>query len=129
MFEGRKFLRAGAWRAWENADLQSFTPVRFTPPKLMGYQGRAIVIDPDVFAVGDVNELFERDMEGKAILARPRPGHVNARQLSLSRIILATSLKAGIFLPQKAFHWPGVFRVSGRVASSLAILGPAVPSP
>ena len=128
-FEGRKFLRAGTWRAWENADLQSFTPVRFTPPKLMGYQGRAIVIDPDVFAVGDVNELFRRDMEGKAILARPRPGHVNARQLSLSRIILATSLKAGIFLPQKAFHWPGVFRVSGRVVSSLAILGPAVPSP
>lgn len=74
-FEGKKFLRAGGWRTWRNDDLQSFTPVRFTPPEEMGYQGRAIVIDPDVFAVGDVNELFERDMEGKAVCARPRPGH------------------------------------------------------
>ena len=88
MFEGRKFLRAGAWRAWENADLQSFTPVRFTPPKLMGYQGRAIVIDPDVFAVGDVNELFRRDMDGKAILARPRPGHNNRDDYIASSVML-----------------------------------------
>ena len=39
-------------------DLQSFTPLRFMPPQLMGYEGRAIVIDPDVFAVGDVYELL-----------------------------------------------------------------------
>lgn len=74
-FEGKKFLRAGGWRVWRNADLQSFTPVRFTPPEEMNYQGRALVIDPDVFAVSDVNELFERDMGGKSIYARPRPGH------------------------------------------------------
>ena len=77
--EGKKFLRAGGWRTWRNDDLQSFTPVRFTPPEEMDYQGRALVIDPDVFAVGDVNELFERDLEGKAILARPRSGH-NGRE-------------------------------------------------
>jgi len=62
-FEGRKFLRAGTWRVWKNADLQSFTPTRFMPPELMNYEGRAVVVDPDVFAVGDVNELFERDMK------------------------------------------------------------------
>ena len=45
-FEGRKFLRAGGWRTWKNDDLQSFTPVRFMPPELMNYQGRAVVIDP-----------------------------------------------------------------------------------
>lgn len=77
--EGRKFLRAGGWRVWRNDDLQSFTPVRFSPPERMGYAGRAVVVDPDVFAVGDVMELFDRDMRGKAILARPRPGH-NGRQ-------------------------------------------------
>ena len=44
------------------------------PPELMGYQGRAVVIDPDVFAVGDVWELLSRDMGGKAILARSRSG-------------------------------------------------------
>ncbi|PWE34152.1 hypothetical protein DDZ14_00060 [Maritimibacter sp. 55A14] len=74
-YEGRKFLRAGGWRVWRNDDLQSFTPVRFSPPEQMGYAGRAVVIDPDVFAVGDIMELFDRDMGGKAILARPRPGH------------------------------------------------------
>jgi hypothetical protein len=74
-FEGRPFLRGGGRRIWTNSDLQSFTPCRFMPPKLMNYDGRAIVIDPDVFAVGDIGELLSRDMRGKAILARPRPGY------------------------------------------------------
>ena len=52
--EGQLFLRNGVQRPWKNEDLQSFTPLRFMPPELMGYQGRAVVIDPDVFAVGDV---------------------------------------------------------------------------
>lgn len=73
--EGQPFLRGGQRRRWENGDLQSFTPTRFMPPELIGYQGRALVIDPDVFAVGDVWELLARDMEGKAIFAVPRPGH------------------------------------------------------
>lgn len=70
--EGKLFLRDGVLRPWRNEDLQSFTPLRFMPPELMGYQGRAVVIDPDVFAVGDVWELLSRDMGGKAILCRPR---------------------------------------------------------
>jgi hypothetical protein len=74
-YEGRLFLRAGSRRKWVNDDLQSFTPLRFAPPELMGYGGRALVIDPDVFAVGDVMELFDIDMQGKAIFARPRFGH------------------------------------------------------
>ena len=78
-FEGRKFLRAGTHRTWVNDDLQSFTPLRFMPPELMNYKGRALVIDPDVFAVGDVTELLECDMQEKAILAKPRPGH-NGRE-------------------------------------------------
>ena len=36
----------------------------------MGYRGRALVVDPDVFAVGDVWERLNRDMGGKAILCR-----------------------------------------------------------
>ena len=70
--EGDLFLRNGVKRAWHMDDLQSFTPLRFMPPELMGYQGRALIIDPDVFAVSDVWELLNRDMEGKAILCRPR---------------------------------------------------------
>ncbi len=66
-YEGREYLRDNTTRRWLNDDLQSFTPLRFAPPQLMNYQGRAVVVDPDVFAVGDVWELLSRDMEGKAI--------------------------------------------------------------
>ncbi len=72
--EGQRFRRGGEWRIWRNDDLQSFTPLRFAPPELMGYQGRALVIDPDVFAQGDVWELLSRDMGGHAILCRAKTG-------------------------------------------------------
>jgi len=72
--EGQRYLRDRRWRVWRNADLQSFTPLRFLPPALMGYSGRALVMDPDIFAQGDVWELLSRDMGGKAILCRRRSG-------------------------------------------------------
>jgi len=63
-------MRDGDMRPWLNNDIQSFTPLRFAPPQLMGYEVRAIVIDPDIFAVGDIWELLEHDMRGKAIICR-----------------------------------------------------------
>ncbi|UCE77317.1 MAG: hypothetical protein JSU62_03695, partial [Gammaproteobacteria bacterium] len=72
--EGQLYLRDGVKRPWLNDDLQSFTPTRFMPPELMGYQGRAVVIDPDIFAIADIWELLSRDMQGKAIMCRPRSG-------------------------------------------------------
>lgn len=72
--EGQRYFRDGDWRVWRNDDLQSFTPLRFMPPERMGYTGRALVIDPDIFAVGDVMDLLSRDMQGKAIVARRRSG-------------------------------------------------------
>lgn len=96
-FEGRKFLRAGGWRTWKNDDLQSFTPTRFMPPELMGYKGRAVVIDPDVFAVGDINELFNRDMKGKAVLAKQRKGHNGRDDYIASSVMLLDCAKLG--------HW------------------------
>jgi len=70
--EGETYLGNGVKRMWRMDDLKSFTPLRFMPPELMNYQGRAVVIDPDVFAVGDIWDLFSQDMEGKAIMCRPR---------------------------------------------------------
>ncbi len=70
--EGQPFLRGGHERIWRMDDLQSFTPLRFLPPRLMGFEGRAIVIDPDIFAVGDVWELLTRDMGGKSVMGRRR---------------------------------------------------------
>ncbi len=86
--EGREFLRGGGKRVWRNEDLQSFTPLRFMPPEVMGYQGRAVVIDPDIFAVGDDAELLSRDMDGKALMCVPRPGHNGRRDYLASSAML-----------------------------------------
>lgn len=67
---GQNYKRHGVERTWLENDLQSFTLTRFLPPQLMGYKGRALVVDPDVFAVQDVWELLTRDMQGKAIMCR-----------------------------------------------------------
>ncbi len=72
--DGQEFKRDGVAREWRIDDLQSFTPLRFMPPEFMGYEGRAVVMDPDIFAVGDVWELLSRDMGGKPIICRMRSG-------------------------------------------------------
>src|SRR5690606_14755838 len=71
---GRTFSRNGHVRVWEPDDLQSFTPLRFAIPDAMGHAGLALVVDPDVFAVADVAELFGRDLQGRAIWCCARPG-------------------------------------------------------
>ena len=81
-------IRGGSERQWDPDDLQSFTPLRFYPPQAMGFEGRAVVTDPDVFALGDVGELFERDLEGKAIWAVPRPGHNGRRDYIATSVML-----------------------------------------
>jgi hypothetical protein len=86
--EGQRYLRDGQWVTWAMEDLQSFTPLRFMPPELMGYRGRAVVIDPDIFAVGDVWELLSRDMQGKAILCRPRGKPSRTRHMASSVMLL-----------------------------------------
>jgi hypothetical protein len=70
----RKYLRDGVMRDWLDDDLQSFTPLRFIVPELMEYSGRAVVMDPDIFAVADIWPLLTHDMLGKAIMCRRRSG-------------------------------------------------------
>ncbi len=86
--EGQLYLREGERVPWRYEDLQSFTPLRFRPPELMGYAGRAVVVDPDVFAVGDVWELLTRDMAGKAIVCRPRSGNGGSSAAMASSVML-----------------------------------------
>lgn len=72
--EGQRYLRMGKMATWHNADLQSFSPLRRMVPQLMGFSGRALVTDPDVFSVnGDVLELLDSDMGGKAVICRRLP--------------------------------------------------------
>jgi hypothetical protein len=103
-FEGRPFLRGGGRRIWSNDDLQSFTPCRFMPPELMGYQGRAVVIDPDVFAVGDIDELLSRDMAGKTILAKPRPGYNGRQDYVATSVMLLDCAKLAHWNVRRSFE-------------------------
>ena len=90
---GEKFLRGGVERVWNMDDLQSFTPLRFAPPELMGYEGRAAIIDPDIFAAGDVWELLSRDMQGKALMCRARGGHNGRKEYLASSVMLLDCAK------------------------------------
>jgi lipopolysaccharide biosynthesis glycosyltransferase len=69
-YEGKPYLRSGKEAIWRKDDLQSFTLLRFAIPTIMNFTGRALVIDPDVFALGDVYELLSRDMHDKSIICR-----------------------------------------------------------
>ena len=86
--DGQAYLRNGGTRVWRDDDLQSFTPLRFHAPAAAGYAGRALVIDPDVFAVGDVWGLLSRDMQGKSLLCRVRPGNAKRKTYFASSVML-----------------------------------------
>lgn len=86
--DGQEYLRDGRHAVWTYENLQSFTPLRFMPPELMGYEGRALVVDPDVFAIGDPWDLLSRDMEGKAVMARYRSGLKGREGIIASSVML-----------------------------------------
>lgn len=86
--EGKPYRRDGEMRPWYNNDLQSFTPLRFAPPQLMGYEGKAVVMDPDIFAIGDIWELLSRDMAGAAIMCRPKSGRKGRKGAWASSVML-----------------------------------------
>ena len=65
--------RARGDAVWDHAHPSSFHYLRRWVPELVGYRGRALVIDPDVFAVGSILPLLESDMGGKALLCRYHP--------------------------------------------------------
>ncbi|WKZ29086.1 MAG: hypothetical protein QY323_06200 [Patescibacteria group bacterium] len=73
-FQGKTYKRHGETITYDINDLQSFTLSAFMAPELAGYEGRAMVIDPDIFALADVEALFNRDLQGKALAARPKRG-------------------------------------------------------
>ena len=101
MKTGQSILRAGHVRDWDPDDLQSFTPTRFAPPKLMEYKGRAVVTDPDCFGVGDVAELLDRDMDGKAVMAVARPGHNKRNDYIATSVMLLDCPKLTHWDPDK----------------------------
>jgi len=109
--EGQPFLRDVERRVWTIDDLQSFTPLRFVPPKLMNYQGRSIVIDPDCFAVGDIWDLFSRDMQGKALMCRMRPGIKELPDYRASSVMLLDNAKLTHWDAERTFNELFEFKV------------------
>ena len=91
--EGQRYRRDGEMRPWVNEDLQSFTPLRFAPPQLMNYEGRAVVMDPDIFAIGDIMDLLERDMKGSAIMCRPKSGRKGRKGAFATSVMLLDCAK------------------------------------
>ena len=72
-YEGRQYMRDGDSRTWLNDDLQSFTPLRFMPPQLMGR-----LIRPPQPLCGPAGETARQDvvLPRRATAARrdsPRP--------------------------------------------------------
>lgn len=101
---GQKFLRGREHRVWEHDDLQSFTPLRFAPPKLMNYEGRAVVIDPDCFAIADIWDLLTRDMQGKALMCRIRPALKDLAEYRASSVMLLDNAKLRHWDAEKTFN-------------------------
>ncbi|MEK7530603.1 MAG: hypothetical protein AAB573_01950 [Patescibacteria group bacterium] len=61
-FAGIEYTRGAEKRSHDPEDLQFFTLSRFMPPELMGFSGRALVIDPDIFALQNVTSLFDLNL-------------------------------------------------------------------
>jgi hypothetical protein len=101
--EGQRYRRDGEMRPWVNEDLQSFTPLRFAPPELMNYAGKAVIMDPDIFAIGDIWELLSRDMAGSAIMCRPKSGRKGRKGAFASSVMLLDCAKLRHWQFEKSF--------------------------
>jgi len=87
---GQRFVwwNGNAPTVFHRRNTQSFSALRRMVPALLGFRGRALVLDPDVFAIGDVWELLSRNMNGKAILCCQKPVWRDGRRLYSSAVML-----------------------------------------
>lgn len=84
---GKKYLRNGKLTTFKN-DLQSFTLLRFFAPQMNNFSEKILIIDPDVFAIKNIDNLNnilsdEDDMCCTFIdgLARSEVMFVNAKKI------------------------------------------------
>ena len=68
-YAGMQYKRGNELRTHDANDLQFFTLSRFMPPELMAYEGRALVIDPDIFALDDIQPLIEWQLGDASVAA------------------------------------------------------------
>lgn len=74
-FVGKTYITGTGLRTYTFDNLQSFTLTRFKAPELSNYEGKAIVTDPDIFALpgGNLSELFNIDLKDYDLAAYRRP--------------------------------------------------------
>ncbi len=48
-----------------------FSFYRFAIPEACQFEGRALYLDADIVVLSDLEELFQKEMEGKGVLSRP----------------------------------------------------------
>jgi hypothetical protein len=115
--EGQRYVRwpGGRPSVWRRSDLDSFQLLRRMVPAVLGYTGRALVIDPDVFAVGDVYDLLSADMGGRAVLCRERPKLQGGETLYSSAVMLLDCALLTAWQPEREL---------GEVFSGRRELGP-----
>jgi hypothetical protein len=63
-----------------------------------------VVIDPDVFAVGDISELLSRDMQGKALRCVARLGHNGEPDYLASSVMLLDCTSLTHWQCEEQFH-------------------------
>ncbi|HEX4049630.1 MAG TPA: hypothetical protein VHY19_01970 [Steroidobacteraceae bacterium] len=69
-------------------NVTEFSNYRFLVPQLCGNVGRAISMDSDTIAVGDIGELFDAEMDGCDLLAKPAAyGNKTDEQWGLSVVL------------------------------------------
>ncbi len=61
-FDKSQILWGGKLKTWHYRSALSWAFLRLLPPRIMNYQGRAIVLDPDTLVLGEIYELLTRDM-------------------------------------------------------------------
>lgn len=67
---GESYIRSGQMYVWDNADLQSFTPLRFAAAEQAKYEGTALVVDPDVFCLQPLGKLGEYVSNDRPVACR-----------------------------------------------------------
>ena len=66
-----EILRNGSMFRFGDDDMQNFTLLRFHVPELMKYDGKALVIDPDIFLVRNgIEKIFDIDTQDQVLLSR-----------------------------------------------------------
>jgi hypothetical protein len=97
--EGQRYVwwHGNTPETWRRRDLQSFAFLRRKVPEEQGFSGRALLLDPDITAIGDVYELLVRDLKGKAIGCTAKPGELDGRPFNSTAVML--------FDCDKLRHW------------------------